>query len=139
MQYSVVVLPIVTACSTTCAGRGEARFPHDRRDRCQVLIATMQARFRPGEKFAACLVAASEITAEIYKYRTRALDYDEANFRKEGNPANAARQLFTATVSEKYANALVSEVSKGGALRMKGRGLLAGPCSGGSRFTSPCE
>uniref|UniRef100_A0A7S3X487 SMODS and SLOG-associating 2TM effector domain-containing protein n=3 Tax=Emiliania huxleyi TaxID=2903 RepID=A0A7S3X487_EMIHU len=97
MQYSVVVLPIVT-----------------------VLIATMQARFRPGEKFAACLVAASEITAEIYKYRTRALDYDEANFRKEGNAANAARQLFTATVSEKYANALVSEVSKGGALRMKG-------------------
>ena len=69
-QYATVILPIVT-----------------------VLVSTILSRFRPSEKWTACCVAAAEIVAEIYMYRTRGGDYDDANFIHESSTGKVGHAI----------------------------------------------
>lgn len=81
-QYATVILPIVT-----------------------VLVSTILSRFRPSEKWTACCVAAAEIVAEIYMYRTRGGDYDDANFIHEsstGKVGHAIHQPWRALESPQH-------------------------------------
>ena len=105
LGYSVLLLPITAA-----------------------LISTIRARQRPREKWATCLMAASQIIDQIYKYRLRVDKYDTQK-APPPNPDGSipdiplgkremmARRLFVDTCSEIYTNAISTEVAKGGALK----------------------
>ena len=109
LQSAVIVLPLVSALGTT-----------------------IKSRLRSNDKYARCLVAASEISSEIYKFRCRTLDYDlsrsaEKDENGEDKKAESSktaeqlkRDLFAERVQNIYANAMTGEVQSGGALRADG-------------------
>jgi len=104
--YSILMLPLLAA-----------------------LVSTVRARLRPREKWGTCLMAASQIVDQIYKYRLRTDKYDTQAAPppdKDGNIPEIspkmretnARQMFVETVGQIYSGAISTEVSKGGALKM---------------------
>ena len=93
------------------------------------LINTARSRLRPREKWATCRMAAMQIVDQIYKYRLRTDKYDtqaappplpdgtipEISVKQRETDA---RRVFVETCSEIYSNAISTEVSKGGSLKM---------------------
>lgn len=100
------------------------------------LIGTIRSKLRPREKWAACLMAANQIAAQIYYFRMRAawptsVGYDTAAPQTEIVPGQEdpvpiskmrkeikARELFVGTCAEIYRTVISSEISKGGSLHM---------------------
>ena len=107
MEYGVVLLPIIAAVVTTMASKKMWR-----------------------DKWSVCLMAATYIVFEIYKFRMATLEYDPAKLSpatiEEGDDdklqttakqkAQMARQLFVLRIQEFY-GACVTDMSQGGALK----------------------
>ena len=93
------------------------------------LLGTVRSKTRPREKWATCLMAGYQIVDQIYKYRLRVDRYDPTPPPSSGDDEEdeqispkmrmaMARLDFVTTCAEIYKNAISSEVSKGGALKV---------------------
>jgi len=90
-------------------------------------LGTIRSKVRPREKWSTCLMAANQIVSQIYYYRLRTDKYDvnKPSGGEEGeedvSPKKKqalARLDFVNTAADIYSNAISTEVSKGGALKM---------------------
>jgi len=89
-------------------------------------LGTIKSKVRPREKWSTCLMAANQIVCQIYYYRLRTDKYDvnkpsSGDEEEEVSPKmkNAMARLdFVKTCAEIYSNAISTEVSKGGALKI---------------------
>lgn len=109
------------------------------------LLETVNTRLRTQQKFSACKMASFMLVSEIYKFRVRAIEYDQASLsallaelknpstdkKKDDNaievPISAkerdsfARKLFVERVSSIYTACMNTEMSKGTSITHKSR------------------
>jgi len=95
-------------------------------------LGTIKSKVRPREKWSTCLMASHQIVCQIYYFRLRTANYDvlappadpEAPPIPMKTRHRLARMDFVKTTGEIYDTAISSEVSKGGALKVKGTGKM---------------
>ena len=93
------------------------------------LLGTIRSKKRPREKWSTCVMAATQIIDQIYRYRLRVDMYDvnaPPQLDADGKPIeippkkkeSMMRAKFVDTVKNIYTQAISTEVAKGGALKM---------------------
>jgi ABC-type multidrug transport system fused ATPase/permease subunit len=115
LRRVVIILPIVSA-----------------------LWTSIRAKLRSRDKWASCLMAAHMITAEIYKFRCRTVEYDTYSATEDGDEdkkkdkkkeeaavgakthEQRTRELFVQRVQNIYSTALSGEVISSGSLSHSG-------------------
>jgi len=93
------------------------------------LVGTVMSRLAPKRKWSALCMAAAQVVCEIYKFRLRVLEYDDASNAGSYGGAGAAeakhaaaqrvRKLFEARIQDVFTGAMDSDLSQTSALRFQ--------------------
>ena len=150
LSLFTVLLSIITSSYASLQSNGFLSFLMQGLPITVALLGTISTRLRQPQKYSVSRMASMEIVSEIYKYRTRSLEYDglalaaalkaaqegpaDAKKKKKGEEGLAmpipakeknklARKVFVERVQAIYSHSLTSEMSKGTSASHKTNGM----------------